>query len=318
MKDTFLVPIVYLLFLLLAALILIFTLFLFLAVSGYNPASGIPWKDILVSLPAWLPRIMPVVISFSALIMSIRIHRRQGPRFLPQAVLAAAAFALLFILSGLLPTDTEKPGTAGSAVIIPHQISIFDGAIVYIEEQEGRMLYNVYIKDYHNPEGTFTRYSTAFIHESGIEDRDGNILASFSTANPVFVHLFTPPDILAGFFDDVGITAGRLLEASSGTGLYRILVFAAFILFCLAIQTAGRVSRWPLINICLALTFYRGFFYIYRITANRDVLDFLGETLPAGFLRVLPETMLLSIALVLFLITLLKTGKGAPSREAGA
>lgn len=311
MKDTLLVPALYLLFLLLTGFIFIFVFFLFLAVSGYNPASGIPWKDILVSLPAWFHRIMPAIISFSVLLLSIRIRRRQGPRFFSQAVLAATAFALLFVLSGLLPPDAEETGPVGPAVVIPDQISIFDGTIVYIEEQEEQRLYNLYVKDLSNPEGTFARHPSALITQSGIEDPEGNTLASFSTANPVFSRLFAPPDILATFFNDVGIAAGRLSEASSGGGMFRILIFAAFILFCLAIQTAGRVSRWPLINICLALTFYRGFFYIYRITADRDVLDFLGETLPAGLVRALPETILLSIALVLFLITLLKAGKGA-------
>ncbi len=311
MKETFLVPVVFLLVLLVVSAVLVFSVFLYVTVSAYNPATGIPWKVILASLPARLPRLLPVIFSFSILAVSIRIHRRSGRQWVSQLLLAVIS-CILLVLSWdrLEPVQVYGDDTIPvSPVIIPDQISLFDDAVVYAEDRDGVLLRDLFIKDYRNTESRFTHYRTAFIVNNAIEDETGNTLVSFSTSNPVFRRLFEPPETLEGFFQDITVVSRRFHTASLKGGSFRLLVFGAFVVFCIAIQTAGRVTRWPLINICLALTFYRFFFYLYRVTMNEDIQSMLGTALSEDILQTLPEIMLLAIAAVLFMLSLLRTGK---------
>jgi len=319
LKETFLVPVVFLLVLLLVTAVLAFSVFLYVTVSAYNPATGIPWKIILTSLPAQLPRLLPVIFSFPILVVSIRIHRRSGPRWVSQLFLAVISCILLVLSSGRLQ-PAPFPGNEVipvSPVIIPDQISIFDDAIVYAEDRDGVLLRYLFIKNYRNTESRFTHYRTTFIVNNTIEDGNGNTLVSFSTSNPVFRRLFEPPDTLEGFFQDITVVSQRFHTASAKGGSFSLLVFGAFVVFCIAIQTAGRVTRWPLINICLALAFYRGFFYLYRITMNKDIQSMLGTSLSPDMLQTLPEIMLLAIAAVLFMLSLLRTGKRKTVGDSG-
>lgn len=312
MKETLLVPVVYLLILLLFTAVGLFLFFLYLAVSGFNPAEGLVFKEVFALLPFRLPLILPAAVSLSILVVSLRLHHRgRGKPFISQAVLAVVAFVVLTLVSGALKPLSESMTreTPVSPVIIPDQISIFDQSIVYLEDREGWMLRNLFIKNYRDPSEYFNHYPSAFIEENNIKTRNGRLLASFDTANPVFDRLFHPPDTVAGFFSDIAAAGRRLYAATTEGGMFRLLVFGAFVLFSIAVQVAGRVSRWPLVNTCLALAFYRAFFYVYRITTNNDIREFLGTTFSDGILKILPELVLLAVAAVLFMLTLLGSGK---------
>ena len=314
MKDTLLTPVVYLLVVILLGVLLVLSAFLYIAVELYNPASGVPWGAIPARLPLYLPLLLPVIVSSSVLLVSIRIDRKQRKGFIARVLLAAVSFITLILATNFIRpvSATPRNETADSPIIITQQISIFDSTIVYIEEKEGPRLQDVYIKQYRDTDGSFIHYPHAFITGNEIEDNRGNTVLSFSSSNPVFENLFRPQDTMSAFFEDIRIVSDRFFRASTEGGFFRLLVLGSFILFSLAIWTTRKLTRWPFINICLSVALFRGLFYLYRVTMNEDITDFISAAFSGNILDILPEVTLLAAAALMFLLSLLRTGKERP------
>lgn len=316
MKDTILVPVMYLLVLILCALVLGLGTLFFTGLAGYDPAVGIQGKTLLKGFFGFLPVLFPVMVSFTVLVLSLRIDRRHRLRFISQLLLAVSGFLSLYLFYGFLPS----PGRTGqeeqqiAPVVVTDQITVLEDRIFYLQEYDPPMLQGLFIKDISKENEPFQYYSAAFLEDSAIKDRAGKTLIAYSVPNPVYYSLYAPPTGVKGLFQDIQLTSERFKAASEDAAISSFFVFAAGILFCLALRIAAGITRWPLINVCLALSLYRGYFFIYRVATNRDVLASLQTAFSDDLILLLPEILLLVPAAVLFLLRLLTS---AGKRSAG-
>ncbi|MFP4230976.1 MAG: hypothetical protein ACLFRR_03925, partial [Spirochaetaceae bacterium] len=127
---------------------------------------------------------------------------------------------------------------------------------------------------------------------------------------------FRPPAGFEPLFRDVERAGNAFREVAPPGGADFALLGWATALFIVSLWPLIRLTRWPLLNIVLAVGAARGLFFLFTVTQNEMVREGAASLLGRNLDYVLPGA-LLAISTVLLLVLLVLRPYGEWKREVG-
>jgi energy-coupling factor transporter transmembrane protein EcfT len=318
MKDLVRLPSVFLL-----AFILLFLLALSLSLlaawGSLLPAEwalrGQALAPALARVPQLAQDILPVSVLAALLVLLMRVARKPGSRLLSLLVPPACAFVLLVFgyqalgnLASAWPRGEGQAKAAGSPAgfLAPGMFTRAGSEVVYVESLEAGRATGIVVL---GGEGRSGRLSYAARGELQVRPdtvalRLGNAVVEWP-ARPVYAPLFAGDPVIRPFLADLGTLTQELSRQYAG-------LKSGFYLSCLGLTVALcgtavllRLTRWPLLNACLALLGARGILALF-VLLRQDGATQLGKALGGGrILQTLPAAGLLLLGVLLLLVDLL-------------
>jgi hypothetical protein len=264
-------------------------------------------------LPA-LRESLPVAVLLALVLLLFRISLKPGNRFLSFVLPLAVAFVVLAfgyqVLEGLQQRvdlrRAESLDRSPGRFLVAERFNEAGGKILYLSKLEGGTLRGVVLYD---PEARSPRLR--FSPRGSVDVIDGGVRVSLEgttwelASEAVYAPLFGNDPLVQPLLEDISLLNLELdrLFRESRSGFF-LLSFALVFAF----YSAGlffRISRWPLLNVAVALFVLRGYLYLARLLGHDMVVE-LGKVFrnPA-ILSYLPALVLLILGAVFFLIDVL-------------
>ncbi len=313
MKDSLLLPVIFLLIFLVVFLLIAGLATLKSWGECFSEGNNTLVEAISHNLPVRLLQILPVSILISLAALFIRILIKPGSRFLSFLFPLGTAFALLifgyYFLNEISHPEGTSPNTEERAVkaerfLLPGKFTDLGGYTVYTESlQDGEAANLILIGD---KQKKFNFYSRVEIKA----DAQGITLYTLNekevkiNARPVYSFIFQEEPRLRSLFRDIGLLNDELARQyhNSRTG-FLILSFSLFF-FCVASSVFMRISRWPLLNFIIVLLILRGIFSLFRFLKTEIILELKKALVDSPLIDSLPAMILLFLGLVFLLIDL--------------
>ena len=319
MKDSLLLPVIFLLIFL--------VVFLLIAGLGtlknwgecFSEGSITLVEAIFHNLPARLLQILPVSILISLVALFIRILIKPGSRFLSLLLPLGTAFAVLvfgyYFLNEVnvmnVTSPPEKKAVKAERFLLPGKFIDLGGYTVYAESfQDGEAANFILIEDgkssTENEQKKFNFYSRVKISADaqGITLNTSEKKKLKINARPAYSFIFQEEPLLSSFFRDIGLLNVELDRQyhNSRTG-FLILSFS-LVFFCMASSVFMRISRWPLFNFMIGLLILRGIFLLFRFLKTEIIQELKKVLADSPLIDYLPAMIFLFPGLVLLLIDL--------------
>jgi hypothetical protein len=326
MKDSLLLPVIFLLIFLVVFLLIAGLVTLKSWGECFSEGSNTLVEAIFHNLPVRLLQILPVSVLISLVALFIRILVKPGSRFLSFLFPLGTAFAVLvfgyYFLNGTshpagrpvrAPTasHSEKGAVKAERFLLPGKFNDLGGYTVYTESlQDGKAVNLILMEDgkstTENEQKKFNFYSSVEINAGtqGITLYLSNEKGVKINARPVYSFIFQEDSRLSFFFRDIGLLNAELDRQyhNSRTG-FLILSFS-LVFFCVASSVLMRISKWPLLNFMIGLLILRGIFSLFRFLKTEIILELKKVLVDSPLIDSLPAMIFLFLGLVLLLIDL--------------
>ncbi len=329
MKDSLLLPVIFLLIFLVVFLLIAGLATLKSWGECFSEGGNTLVEAISYNLRVRLLQILPVSILISLTALFIRILVKPGSRFLSFLLPLGTAFAVLifgyYFLNEMNETSpyagtshragtsppTEKRAIKAERFLLPGKFTNLGGYTVYTESlQNGKAANLIIMEDgksaAENEQKKFNFYSRVKINADaqGITLYPANEKEVKINARPVYSFIFQEDPRLSSFFRDIGLLNCELDRQyhNSRTG-FLILSFS-LLFFCVASSVLMRISRWPLLNFMIGLLILRGIFSIFRFLKTEIILELKKVLADSPLIDSLPAMIFLFLGLVLLLIDL--------------
>lgn len=288
-------------------------------------------------LPA-LRDALPVSVLLALVLLLFSTSLRPGSRFLSLLVPLTVSFVLLaFGYQALEGLESRLESGRAEAMIeapsperylVEERFTRTGEQVLYLSELEDAALRGIVLFDSQAGPRKLRYFPSGQVQVAGagVRMRLGGATQEL-TLEPVYAGLFRPegevrPEALARpgpvigpLLQDIRLLNGvlaRLFQESR----------PAFLLLCFALvfafHTAGlllRLSRWPLLNVVIALLVLRGYLYLVRLLGH-DMTEQLGKVFPnPGAVRCVPALILLVLGVLFLLIEVLFIPRGRRRRE---
>jgi len=320
MKDSLLLPFIFLLIFLVVFLLIAGLATLKSWGECFSEGGNTLVEAISYNLPGRLLRILPVSVLISLAALFIRILVKPGSRFLSFLLPLGTAFAVLvcgyYFLNETSPphagtAHAEKRAVKAERFLLPGKFIDLGGHTVYAESLKNGEAVNLILMEdeksgTENGQKKFNFYSRVEINADaqGITLYPANEKEVKINARPVYSFIFQEDPRLSSFFRDIGLLNGELDRQyhSSRTG-FLILSFS-LLFFCVASSALMRISRWPLLNFMIGLLILRGIFSLFRFLKTEIILELKKALVGSPLIDSLPAIIFLFLGLVLLLIDL--------------
>lgn len=320
MKDSLLLPVIFLLIFLVVFLLIAGLATLKSWGECFSEGNITLVEAIFHNLPVRLLQILPVSILISLAALFIRILIKPGSRFLSFLFPLGTAFAVLifgyYFLNGTSHPSSTLPHTEKRAVraerfLLPGKFTDLGGYTVYTESlQDGEAVNLILIEDeksgIENEQKEFNFYSRVEIKADaqGITLYPSNEKEVKINARPVYSFIFQEEPRLSSLFRDIGLLNAEMDRQyhNSRTG-FLILSFS-LVFFCVASSVFMRISRWPLLNFIIVLSILRGIFSLFRFLKTEIILELKKVLADSPLIDSLPAMIFLFLGLVFLFIDL--------------
>lgn len=316
MKDLVRLPAVFLL-----AFILVFLLTLSLSLlaawGGLLPVDralrGLALAPAVARLPGLAQQVLPVSVLAALLVLLMRVARRPGSRLLSVVLPPACAFVLLVFgyqaLGGLAAAWPRAKGP-GSEVdygyLAPGVFSRAGSKIVYVESLEAGRAAGIVVLGEQGRSGRLSFSARGELEARGdtVALRLGGTILEWP-ARSVYAPLFAPDPLLGPFLADLRSMNHELSRQHAEA---RTMFYLSCLGLVVALSGAAvllRLTRWPLLNACLALLAARGVLALF-VLLRQDGATQLSKALGgARIFQSLPGAGLLVLGVLLLLADLL-------------
>ncbi len=317
MKDFFRLPLLFLFIFILVFLLLFALSLLSYWGSVYSEGRAEALRLVEARVPNTLVRVLPASVLLSLVLLLFRIAYKPGSRLLSLLIPLGGAFVLLAfgypLLRGL-GSQAERGATAQAAelrptprlYLSPGVFNTLDSKVVYPDTLAGQNLASVLLL-----EGGSSGKRLLYFNQGRIAASEQTVTLRLpgyvleADAEPVYAGLFQEDSVLRRFFADL-----RFLE-SELDGLYRgslALFYFSVVALVISFYSMGlflRLSRWPLLNVVLALLAMRGLLILIRFLREGVAFELIKNLRNPQALQVLPELALLVIGTLLLFLDLL-------------
>ncbi len=320
MKDSLLLPVIFLLIFLVVFLLIAGLATLKSWGECFSEGNITLVEAIFHNLPVRLLQILPVSILISLAALFIRILIKPGSRFLSFLFPLGTAFAVLIFgfyflnetshPSSTLP-HTEKRAVRAERFLLPGKFNDLGVYTVYTESlQDGEAANLILIEDkksgIENEQKEFNFYSRVEIKADaqGITLYPSNEKEVKINARPVYSFIFQEEPRLSSLFRDIVLLNAEMDRQyhNSRTG-FLILSFS-LVFFCVASSVFMRISRWPLLNFIIVLLILRGIFSLFRFLKTEIILELKKVLADSPLIDSLPAMIFLFLGLVFLFIDL--------------
>jgi hypothetical protein len=261
-------------------------------------------------LPA-LRDALPVGVLVALVLLLFRITLKPGSRLVSFVIPLALGFVVLVfgyqVLGGLQSRLSPQGAVAGNQAYSPRRYLVAErfneagGIVLYLSELDGGALGGIVLYDAEAPAPRlrYTPRGGVAVVENGLQVRFGGATQELPV-EAVYAPLFSHDPLLQPLIDDVSVLnreLDRLYRESRPT--FFLLGFAVVFAF----YTAGlffRISRWPLLNVAIALLVLRGYLYLIRLLSGDMIVELEKVFHNPTIVGVLPALILIVLG-VLFL-----------------
>jgi hypothetical protein len=320
----------------LPALLLFFLVLLLIVLTGIDVLST--WGTALSAgreealrlagarlMPA-LREALPVAVLAALVLLLFRITLRPGSRFLSFLIPLAVGFVLLTFGYGVLDgfqvrltaqrAESSEQTYSPGRYLVAERFTEAGGIVLYPLELDGAALRGIvlYDREARAPKLRYTPRGVVEVVEKGLRLRFGGATRELPV-EAVYAPLFRHDPLLRPLIDDVSVL-NRELDR-----LYRESRPAFFLLgfaVVFAFYAAGlffRISRWPLLNVAIALLVLRGYLYLVRLLGGDMIVELekvFQNPRIAGFL---PALILIVLGVLFFFVDVLFIPRNRRSRD---
>ena len=327
MRDTLLLPIVFLLlFVIVLAFITTCTVLLTWDIT-YNPEFQRAPDWLSNTLQQALFKCYTVSLLISLFLTFGRLKRRPGFIILSFFLLLFVSAAALFLGFQITAdnADTTRP-VPSARPFVSRAIHPIDGGRLYIEKTAGTSG-GAKVEGFavHSEDGiTFSQYATVGIHtgnEGVLVVAQPSEIDSPSIpvipANPVYSPPFAMPQFLKSMIEEINLLNEYLNDARRGSAPRLLLAAFSLAVFVLGGRFLFRLSRWPLFNILLTLALFRGVFFTIRFLNSEiggEIISLIPYTDATPDLASIFYLLIGVLFIAADLILIRKSGKPMPTR----
>jgi hypothetical protein len=316
-KDIYRLP---LLFLFLFVLLFIFFFALsVLALWGsvYSEGREAALQVVEANIPVLLVRVLPAAVLAALFFLLARIAARPHSRLLSLVIPLAGAFVLLAFGyqifqrigpegEGAAGVSTRQPAASSRRYLAPRVFNTLESKVVYVEQIDERTVSPVVLAE----GGSADQKLLYFPQGRVLVGEDAVVLrmAGYTLAadpDPVFGGFFAADPALRHLFTDLDFLNRELQRAFLRSVPAFYLAVLALVVAFYASGMLLRLSRWPLLNVVLALLAMRGFSALFRFMSEGVVAEMDKVASNPQALQVLPELVLLLLGGLLLLLDLL-------------
>jgi hypothetical protein len=274
----------------------------------------------LLVVQAARPALLPAIMA-STLICLFRLLRfsRARPAGL-LAVLLLTGFAVTFGYPAVerLAQAAPQLETPPHRRLDPDVLYRADDIDLYALGRSGLRLETVVVHEY-GREPAF-----AVLDEAVLDPVAGEVLVggrrravSLSAVQNAYWQAFAPPAYIAGTVRDVDTAGAAFAGASDPLARGFLLEAWTLALAVTALWVVVRASRWPLLNILLALGLARGYFAVFSLADSETVRQLVAGVVPAPYLPYLLPGAFAAVSLLLLLVLILLPPFHEWKREVG-
>ena len=283
----------------------------------YDPAAGgPPFADLL---PLIMYGIRPALLlgAVAAAFLSLfRLLRLSGPAPFALSLLWVLLVASLLVAVAAVELPLQWPQPAAQPARAPGTAVLLRSPQValYIGRREGTQLRGVLLwrasaaqAGNRNGAAGFSVYPRAsydpMIEAIQFSAPPATVMLSDIQGGPWTI--VEPPPLVSGMIKDVRRTVTPLSALARADRLAGVLTVAALALIIVMSWVVVRLTRWPLFNAILAISWLRLLLYLLPLSLDPAMLQVLGRLLPfAGFsLSYLSALLLSAVGLLLLAIS---------------
>jgi len=316
MKDSLLLPVVFLLLLILCFALFSLGYLMYLWVTQYVPSNPPSVQWALGAAPGAM-RAVFVPSTFVALFVVImRVARKPGvPFFSYLFALASVAAVFYFGLIGaarFLPgTGDAPPGTspveetrAYNPLVAGH-FNLIEKATIYPGTVTGDSLGPTFIVDPSSRPAFTAEREGVFDPKTGnAVFADGKKTVPIHPVNPNFAPELAPRNFLASLFGDMKSMSSFLETARGRSRVDFLIALGGMALFSVACMGLAWITRWPLMNVVLVAISFRGLFWLFTLFTNTVATDAFALVVPKRFMPVAPAIGLAALGVIFILWTI--------------
>jgi hypothetical protein len=267
-------------------------------------------------LPA-LRNALPVAVLIALVLGLFRTSLKPGSRFVSLVIPLALGFVLLaFGYQALDSLQRRLTGPAAAATadaryspqryLTAERFTEADGVVLYVSELSGDTLKGAVL--YEAERGAqrlrYEPRGAVEAGEGGLGVRFGGAVRELP-AQPVYAPLFRHDPLVRPLIDDVSVL-NRELERLFRESRAVFLLFTFAMVF--AFYTAGlffRISRWPLLNVAIALLVLRGYLFLVRLLSGNMVVELEQVFRNPNVVGWLPALILIILGALFFFVDVL-------------
>ena len=317
MKQSIVLPVIYLLFFIVISLFLI-GLNIVIDLSDTTENSGTSGFSI-IKLPTIIRDVIPIASLVSLLFIFLRILKKPGIHFFSFLLPLITAFCVLFfgIISINMVVSPVDKDISIENYIKPNKFLIFDNNILYVNSMSGNTINNAILfnntdlflnlnisTNMEKPVYQFIEQAQVSIADDTININKGNWSASLNIKS-----------YYSGFYS-TGKTMEYVLSGISSINIelndfynrnimeFAILCFS-FVFIIMASNVFMRISRWPLFNFFVVVFITIGSILLYNFLKDHIVLEFFSDISDSFFLRLIPCFCLIIIGVIFLFIDII-------------
>ncbi len=313
MRESLLLPVVYLFVFLILSLCLIgLNIITELAETTENSEES---EFAIKKLPAIIRDVIPIGSIISLLFIFLRILKKPGIHFFSFLLPLITSFCVLFfgiISINMVITPVEDNITIEN-YIKPNKFLFFDNNILYTDTLTGNTIHNAILIDsnnlFLNSENDTEVYK--FIEQANVTIDENNInintgYDSFSLSTKSYYSGFYTTDETAEYiFSSISLINKELNAFYSRNIIEFAVLCFSFVFIIMASNVFMRITRWPLFNFFVVMFMTIGAILLYNFLKNQIVMEFFSDISDSFFLRLLPCFSLIIIAVLFLLIDII-------------
>ena len=307
MRKLFLLPLKFLVFFIISAIIMSFFVLIFSWGQNFSRASGGENSLLLFFTVAAGNIIFPSVSA--ALLFTVFDSRKKSLGIIAPLLLAVSVFAVLFF--GLRFSATlEIPEE--SLNFQPFQdgyIHVVEDGLIYtgtIGSDDSGEIIDLITRKHDNSLPGFEYYSRGdyLQHPESRLSAEGSEKIKIVPANPVYDHIFKAEGLFAGYLRDISFCNSIIFSAADEGGIDFLFLCGAFTAFLVICVLFKGLTSWPLFEMILILFFHRLGFYLVALFSSEA--NFISETFFGGKpVPDIPLYTILALSILLLLCSLL-------------
>lgn len=311
MKDSGLVPLIYILVFI---LILSFTCGLILLQGWaveYNPEIRHAPGWFALHVPFAFSQALPPSAILSAFLLFIRIKRKPGNRFFTFLLLFLSTFAILVLgisFIGRFQSSAAISDNKPRHPFVSRSFHAVGSSLLYVEEVLYSPEYDTRLNQIisgsiyeESANLVFEYYQNGYLNDNlELELPTNNIIAMEGQSAIKGLNL-SAPVFFRYALEEIAIL-NNYLTSRYGNSLERLIFVALALSFCAtSCGIFSRISPWPLFNVFISLAMLRFIFFIFRLT-DSEIFEELVQILPDEQIVSDLPTILLAVLGAVFVI----------------
>ncbi|HUX21181.1 MAG TPA: hypothetical protein VMW69_08060 [Spirochaetia bacterium] len=303
MKDSLILPVVFLGLLLACAILFTLGSLMYLWDTQFVPASSPSLAWAVASAPTALRGVF-IPATLTALFVTImRIARRPGIALLSIVLVLVVSAACLFyglsFMDRLLHATGTETGRSYNP-LVANTFNVTKSATLFPEEvRDDSLGPTLLVVPAKNP--SFTVEARGKFDPTGWSAVFSKQTVPIVPRNPTLTAELAPRGFLAALFGDMTSLGAYLQRARASSMIAFAIALGGVVLFSVSCVAFAWLTRWPVLNIILLALCFRALFWLSSLFATQVATDTFALVVPKQFMPVAPSIGLGALAVLIML-----------------